>query len=92
MPTYHVMIKGKVQGVFFRATAKDVAVSAGVKGWVRNSSGGDVEAIISGTEDACRSFINWCETGPPLARVDEVIVTPNEESVFADFKIKRGEG
>lgn len=83
------MIKGKVQGVFYRATARDVAESIGITGWVKNTSHGNVEALISGSESQLETFINWCKQGPSNAVVTGVEVTEWEEEVFPNFTIIR---
>lgn len=89
MPTIHLLIKGKVQGVFFRATARDVADEIGVKGWVRNTEEGDVEAMASGSEEQLQKFIQWCKTGPSQAMVTNVIVTNEKEEHFKNFQVVR---
>ena len=89
MATVHLRIKGKVQGVFFRATAKEMADKFGVKGWVKNTWDDDVEAMASGSEEAVEKFIEWCKTGPRKAEVEEVIVTRKEETPFKDFSVIR---
>jgi acylphosphatase len=89
MSTVHLLIKGKVQGVFFRATAKEVADHLGVKGWVKNSGDDDVEAMATGTEEAVQQFIEWCRVGPRKAEVEDVTVTPKEETPFSDFSVLR---
>ncbi len=68
----HIRVHGIVQGVFFRATMADVARSHGVTGWVKNNADGTVEAVVEGEEDAVKRVIEWCRTGPPMARVDGV--------------------
>lgn len=90
MPTVHLIIKGKVQGVFFRATAKDVAEKIGVKGWVKNSEEGNVEARINGSEKQVQKFIDWCRVGPKRAIVSAVEIINTEEESFDTFKIIRG--
>lgn len=89
MPTYHLLIKGKVQGVFYRASAKEAADKKGVTGWVRNTPEGDVEAVVSGTEEQLKQFISWCKKGPSWAKVTDVITTQQEETRFKDFSVKR---
>ena len=89
MPTVHLLIKGKVQGVFYRATAKEVADEIGLTGWVKNTKAGDVEAIISGTQDQVDRYTKWCWKGPRMAQVTEVIVTPSPETGFKEFSILR---
>lgn len=89
MRTARLIIRGKVQGVFYRATAKDVADLTGVKGWVRNLPNDDVEIIATAAEDILQKFIAWCKQGPPKARVDEVIVEEIELQQFNSFKVIR---
>ena len=89
MTTVHLLIKGKVQGVFFRATAKEVADKIGVKGWIKNTWDDDVEAMATGSEEAIQKFIDWCWTGPQKAEVENVIVTKKEETPFKDFSVIR---
>ncbi|MDG6218388.1 MAG: acylphosphatase [Candidatus Thermoplasmatota archaeon] len=88
--TVHVYIKGKVQGVFFRANTKEQAEKLGIHGWVRNLNDGRVEAVFEGEADAVEALISWCQKGPPLSHVQEV--TTQEMHSFlncAKFKIKR---
>jgi acylphosphatase len=70
-----IVIAGRVQGVYFRASARDVARAQRLSGWVRNRTNGDVEAVVEGETDAVQAFIAWCHTGPPGAHVTEVRVT-----------------
>lgn len=90
MPTIHLLIKGKVQGVFYRATAKEIADKLNITGWIKNTDEGDVEAIVSGADEQLQQFISWCKQGPNNAKVEDVIVTPQSETAFYDFKIIRG--
>ena len=89
MPTVHIVIRGKVQGVFYRATAKDVAEKLELKGWVRNSDSGDVEALVTGGKEQLQEFIDWCKQGPAKAVVTDVEVTEKAEEAFDRFKIIR---
>ena len=89
MKTVRLTIKGKVQGVFYRATAKDVADLIGVKGWVKNLPNDNVEIAATATEEILQKFINWCKQGPPKARVDDVIVEELEFQEFNGFRIIR---
>jgi len=89
MKTVRLTIKGKVQGVFYRATAKDVADLIGVKGWVRNLPDNNVEIIATASEETLQKFINWCKQGPPRSRVDDVIVEELEFQEFNGFRIIR---
>jgi acylphosphatase len=74
----HVYISGRVQGVFFRATAAREAAPLGLHGWVRNLPDGRVEAVFQGSRAGVDRMIEWCREGPPAARVDAVEVTWEE--------------
>ena len=90
MPTVHLIIKGKVQGVYFRASAKDVADEIGIKGWVKNTEEGNVEAMVSGNNDQVQKFIEWCRTGPRRAIVHHVdIIHKEEDESFSAFHVIR---
>ncbi|MEP6596634.1 MAG: acylphosphatase [Ginsengibacter sp.] len=89
MPTIHLLIKGKVQGVFYRATAKQLASELGLTGWIKNTREGNVEATISGDEKHLKNFEKWCKQGPDKAVVEEVVVTQKEETAFNSFMIVR---
>lgn len=89
MPTYHLLILGKVQGVFYRSGAKTVAEELEIAGWVRNTAEGNVEAVVTGKEDQLLKFISWCRKGPSKAVVTEVRVSELEEMKFSGFVIKR---
>ncbi len=67
--TYKVVIKGMVQGVSFRASMRDAALSYGVRGWVRNRGDGAVEALVQGEDAQVESLLEWARVGPPGARV-----------------------
>ena len=90
MATNHLLIKGKVQGVFYRATAREVAEKLGLTGWVKNTTEGHVEALISGDEGAVRQFIEWCWQGPPRAVVTAVDVDVVPDENFSEFSVIRG--
>lgn len=89
MPTIHLLIKGKVQGVFFRATAKEVADEIGVTGWVKNTPDGNVETLVTGSKEQLDKFVAWCKVGPRRANVTDVITTEQEETPFKDFSVLR---
>jgi acylphosphatase len=72
MRRVRVRISGHVQGVFFRTSCAGLAERLGLSGWVRNVSGGGVEAVFEGPASAVASMLAWCREGPPLARVDRV--------------------
>ena len=89
MKTVQILIKGKVQGVFFRAGAKEMADKLNVKGWVKNTAEGDVEIVGSGEENDIYKFIEWCKRGPRRAVVTEIIVTQKEAVSFNEFSVRR---
>jgi acylphosphatase len=68
----HLIIHGYVQGVFFRASTRDKAVSLGMKGWVRNLYDGSVEAVFEGDIEKLYEAVQWCYHGPPGARVNKI--------------------
>jgi acylphosphatase len=89
MPTIHLLIKGKVQGVFYRTTAKKIADKLKLTGWIKNTINDDVEATVTGGEEQLQQFINWCKKGPEKAKVEDVITTQETETPFNDFEIVR---
>jgi acylphosphatase len=89
MKTIRLTIKGKVQGVFYRATAKDIADEFGIKGWVRNLPNNNVEITATAAEELLQEFIAWCKQGPPRAKVDDVIVEELNLEEFNGFRIIR---
>ncbi len=77
-----MIISGLVQGVFFRAYAKDEAERLNLTGWVKNRWDGKVEMVIEGEKKKIDEMIKWCYKGPPSARVDSV------ESTWEDYRGK----
>ena len=69
-----VRVTGRVQGVFFRDSARRNAERLGLSGWVRNSPDGAVEAVFEGPSEGVREMVRWCEQGPPDASVEDVSV------------------
>ncbi|RMG59518.1 MAG: acylphosphatase [Bacteroidetes bacterium] len=76
MKRYAIRVTGKVQGVFFRQSTQQEANRLGLAGFVRNEPDRSVYLEAEGAEAALQALIRWCHTGPPLARVEEVIVNP----------------
>lgn len=89
MATLHLLIKGKVQGVFYRATARQVANELGITGWVKNTDEGNVEAVVTGDEKQLQAFVTWCKQGPSRANVTEVLHTDHKETMFEEFTVLR---
>ena len=78
-------IRGRVQGVGYRAAMADEACRLGLRGWVRNRRDGAVEAVITGPNEAVQRLLQWARRGPPAARVDSVESFAAAGS-FADFE------
>ena len=89
MPTKHLLIEGKVQGVFFRASAKERAERLQLTGWVKNTPVGNVEVVVSGAEENIATFVEWCKSGPERAKVTGITVRDVEEGTFPGFRIIR---
>ncbi|HVU96030.1 MAG TPA: acylphosphatase [Puia sp.] len=90
MPTIHLLIKGNVQGVNYRASAKDQADRLSIKGWVRNTPEGHVEITATGSNSALEQFADWCRRGPRHATVTAVEKKTLPETPFESFIIRRG--
>ena len=68
----HVIIRGRVQGVGYRAFVEDEAAIIGVDGWVRNRADGSVEAVFAGPAEAVRAMVEACRRGPETACIDGI--------------------
>ena len=85
----HLIVTGKVQGVFFRAETQRAARRFGVSGWVRNRADGSVEAVVEGVRDDVEKLVQWCHTGSPSARVARVEATWEEyQAAFDEFAVR----
>lgn len=73
--TLQVSVRGRVQGVGFRAATVRRAHQSGIGGWVRNTEQGGVEVLLQGPHEAVDRMLSWLLQGPPQARVDEVTST-----------------
>ncbi|MDH3624288.1 MAG: acylphosphatase [Myxococcales bacterium] len=86
----HLVVRGRVQGVYFRATAQREARQHGLSGWVKNRSDGSVEIVAEGEEDDVKDFLAWSQKGPSTARVDDVNVRwRSYTGEYTDFRITR---
>jgi acylphosphatase len=83
-----VLVRGRVQGVFFRAEARERAESFGGAGWIRNTGDGSVEAVFEGPDEQVDSLVEWCRRGPAGARVDEVEAVPEEPAGEVGFQVR----
>jgi len=84
----HVIVRGRVQGVWFRGSTEEAARAAGVAGWVRNRSDGSVEAVFEGEPEAVERALAFCHTGPPLAHVTAVEATPEPPEQLVGFEVR----
>jgi acylphosphatase len=85
-----LIICGRVQGVFYRASAQDEARRLGLTGEIRNLPGGEVEAVVEGPREQIEDFIAWCRRGPPAAQVEEVKVRWSAaQGEFRTFRVTR---
>ena len=85
----NIYISGRVQGVWYRASARKKALELGLKGRVSNLPDGRVYAEAEGTRAQLNAFVEWCQQGPELARVDGVEVAEGELKNYNDFEIVR---
>jgi len=81
-------VRGRVQGVFFRDTARQMARSRGVAGWVTNRGDGAVEAVFEGEAEAVEAMIAFARQGPRGAEVDEVEVEEEQPEGLAGFSVR----
>jgi acylphosphatase len=82
-----VVVHGRVQGVFFRDTARERARAHGVAGWVRNRPDGALEAVFEGSLDDVERLVRFCRTGPPRAAVERVEVSEEEPEGLSGFEV-----
>jgi acylphosphatase len=83
-----VVVRGYVQGVFFRDSCRREANTRGVAGWVTNRRDGAVEAVFEGEPDAVTAMVEWCHRGPRGAEVDAVDETSEEPEGVSRFEIR----
>ena len=85
----HAIIKGRVQGVFFRMETREAAEQRGVTGWVRNKSDGTVEAVFEGEKDSVDAVVQWCKHGPAAAKVEDVELNwQTYDGEFTGFSVR----
>jgi len=84
----NVIVSGIVQGVNFRRYTQLTARQLGVNGWVRNLPDGRVEGCFEGDAEAVGSLLDWCRSGPPSGRVDNLEIREGSFTAeFSDFSI-----
>lgn len=83
-----LLLTGRVQGVFFRDSIRELARSEGVGGWACNRSDGAVEMVLEGSEEAVARVIAFCQHGPEQARVHDVEIDVEEPEGLTEFEIR----
>jgi acylphosphatase len=90
MKHFNIRVSGKVQGVFYRASARAHAEALEITGFARNESDGSVYIEAEGDEENLRQFVEWCYRGPERAVVSNVEVGEGELKSFSSFDVNRG--
>jgi len=89
MKRIHLTVRGRVQGVYFRASTRDQARQLGLRGWVRNCPDGSVEILTEGKPACLEQFMAWCRKGPPGAVVTDLAIQWQEASEeFTGFVVR----
>ena len=85
----HLLISGRVQGVYYRAFTEDVASTLDLKGWVRNTASGDVEALFEGEKEDIEKAMEMCRKGPPASAVRDIKIDWEEfKGEFDSFSVR----
>lgn len=84
---FNIGIFGRVQGIFFRATAKEQADEFNLAGFARNEPNGSVYIEAEGEEEKLDKFVKWCYKGPPMAQVEKVTTAESPLKNFLQFEI-----
>lgn len=82
-----VVVRGRVQGVWFRQSTQTQALALGLTGWVRNREDGSVEAVFEGSAWDVDEMIEWCRQGPPRASVEDILIAEEEPEGLIGFRI-----
>jgi acylphosphatase len=83
----HLIVHGKVQGVWYRAGAREQALKMGLCGWAKNCLDGTVEIHAEGEKEILEQFISWCRKGPPAAQVSALDIEWGEPQGLTTFEI-----
>ncbi len=87
---YIIHVHGRVQGVFYRASARSHALALDLKGFAQNQHDGSVYIEAEGDEENLKQFVEWCRRGPDRAEVTEVLVEEAPLNHFSSFEVNRG--
>jgi len=89
MKQLHIIISGRVQGIFFRASTRDTARQLGLRGFVRNLGNGDVEVVAQGEDNELQELIEFCRKGPPGADIEGIDIKYEEiKDKFFGFDVR----
>ncbi len=89
LKTIQLSISGRVQGVWFRSSAKEAAEQLGITGWIANELDRSVTVVAQGDKDVLEDFQDWCKEGSPGAKVEKVTIKNLPEAeLYAGFKIR----
>jgi len=84
----HILVRGRVQGVFFRDHTQKLASSLGVFGWVKNLASGEVEILVEGEKERIKDLLGFVKKGPPMSRVESLdIEWTAYKGDYKDFRI-----
>jgi acylphosphatase len=84
-----LVVRGRVQGVFFRQSTRQTALGLGLTGWARNNPDGSVSVVFEGQRQQIDQAVAWCHQGPPAAAVTDVSVGWGDYSgEFTGFQIR----
>lgn len=84
----HVVVSGRVQGVFFRDSTREQAQGEGVAGWVANRGDGGVEAVFEGAPGDVEGMVEFCRSGPSSADVDDVEASDEAPEGLEGFEVR----
>ena len=88
MKCVHLIVSGRVQGVFFRANVRNKANELGLKGYAKNLPDGNVEVVAEGNESKLEEFIEFIKNGPGIAKVENIKIKHKEPENFKNFEIR----
>ena len=89
LKTVSITVSGRVQGVFYRQSTRELATALNIKGQVRNNPDDTVEIIATGTPEQIEQLVKWCWSGPPKANVIDVVARELPLRSFESFNIVR---
>lgn len=88
MKRLHLIIKGRVQGVFYRHNTKKKAIELNLKGYVKNLDNSNVEVIVEGQENNLKIFLDWCWQGSSFSKVENIeIKWENSKDEYSEFTV-----